>query len=343
MSFSSDQRPAKDQRNASPVDASRFWAVLIGIDMYSSRRLSGCVADTKAIEEYLTKDLGVQKHRIQRLFSTSSQPRTKSAVSFIHSIAKNARTALRHLRDSFTGNSKDLPLDIESSIPTRANIIDTLLSLSTNSEIENEYLPYEGTSVADKGSIEALSPIDRTPPDSEVTIPDISDREINSILKEISRTKGHRITLILDCCHSSGVTRSLTPQNGVRSVDPLPDTSIQDMLDAAHIRLRDLPGYRSVYEGDWHPDMDSHVVLAACREYENAKERKGPNGNSWVFTQALIHTLKHGDLTEESTYLDLVRALKLPTNVKQTPIVAGKHKEARLWYQDSGFGESSSR
>ncbi len=319
--------------------------------MYSSRRLSGCVADAKAMEEYLTKDLGVQKHRIQRLFSTSSQPRTKSAISFIHSIAKNARTALRHVQDSFTRYSKDMHLDVASSIPTRANIIDTLLSLSTNSEIENgdniiiyfaghgsiyfcsEYPPYEGTSVADKGSMEALCPIDRTPPDSEVTILDISDREINTILKEIPRTKGHRITFILDYCHSSGVTRSLTPLNGVRSVDPLPDTSIRDMFDAAHIRLRDLLGYRSVYEGDWRPDMDSHVVLAACREYESAKERKGPNGNSGVFTQALIETLKHGDLTEESTYLDLVRALKMPTNVKQTPVAAGKHKEAILWYQ----------
>ncbi|SJL12686.1 uncharacterized protein ARMOST_16117 [Armillaria ostoyae] len=244
-------------------------------------------------------------------------------------------------------------LDIEPSIPTRANIIDTLLSLSTNSEIENgdniiiyfaghgsiyfcsEYPPYEGTSVADRGSIEALCPIDRTPPDSEVTIPDISDREINTILKEISRTKGRRITFILDCCHSSGVTRSLIPLNGVRSVDLLPDTSIRDMFDAPHIRLRDSPGYRSVYEADWRPDMDSHVVLAGCREYESAKEQKGPNGYNGVFTQALIDTLRHGNLSEEATYLDLVQALKLPKNAKQTPVVAGNHREARLWYQDS--------
>ncbi len=58
--------------------------------------------------------------------------------------------------------------------------------------------------------IETLCPIDRDTLDANgVLIPDISDRELNTLLTQISREKGHRITVILDCCHSGGVSRSL--------------------------------------------------------------------------------------------------------------------------------------
>ncbi|KAK0213453.1 hypothetical protein DFS33DRAFT_1226655, partial [Desarmillaria ectypa] len=108
---------------------------------------------------------------------------------------------------------------------TRANIIHTLLRISADTRINkgdniviyfsghgskylcSDYPHYRGT-IAGKGTIEALCHIDRDTLDKNgITIPDISDREINTILSEISRTKGHRITFILDCCHSSSLTR----------------------------------------------------------------------------------------------------------------------------------------
>ncbi len=65
-------------------------------------------------------------------------------------------------------------------------------------------------------SIEALCPIDRdTPGGDGKPVPDISDRELNTIQSLISRKKGHRITVILDCCHSGSLSRSI-PQPGVR-------------------------------------------------------------------------------------------------------------------------------
>ncbi len=163
------------------------------------------------------------------------------------------------------------------------------------------------------------------------SIPDISDREINTILTEISRTKGSHITFNLDCCYSTGNTRG--PTNVQRGAVPLPPSQTKNMLEEAHIRLRDLPKYHSVFDGDWKPDVSSHVALAACKDYQTADEGPGTDDRwSGVFTQALIEALKSDSFNEESTYADLICALKIPRKTKQTPVVSG-NASARLWYQ----------
>ncbi|KAG7443926.1 uncharacterized protein BT62DRAFT_971744 [Guyanagaster necrorhizus] len=199
-----------------------------------SSPLRGCVSDALFMENYLTKCLGVPKGRIQRLIGT--QPYTYPAGP---------------------------------SIPSRANIIRTLLSVMTNPQIDygdNIIIYYSGhgsryscsecshncdsnsddgqVSVAGSGSIEALCPMDRNTRDTNGTvIPDISDREINAILFQICRIKGNRITLILDCCHSGGITQDLSGP-GVRTVLPL--ASLEDMLIAADESLKCFPRYKSV-------------------------------------------------------------------------------------------------
>ncbi|KAK0489746.1 hypothetical protein EDD18DRAFT_1081062, partial [Armillaria luteobubalina] len=222
---------------------------------------------------------------------------------------------------------------------SRANIVSTLVSLVRNLEIETGdniiiYFSGHGSYLdhgAGMGSIEALCPIDREDLDADdVVIPDISDREINCILKEISRTKGNHVTFILDCCHSGSVTRGID-ESGIRTMPPLPHASLKSMLDTAEEAMKSFAGYHSILEADWCPDMTSHVVLAACKEYQFAREVKGKDGFSGFFTQALLRTLRSGDLTEESTYIDLIRAL--PGATFQSPVVAGRHKDARLWYQ----------
>ncbi|PBK84604.1 hypothetical protein ARMGADRAFT_859775, partial [Armillaria gallica] len=160
-------------------------AVLIGIDGYSSSPLRGCEADVKKMKDFLTADLGVPEDHIQCLE--------------------------QHADDA-------------TNSPTRANIIETLLSLSVNDRIQDgdniivyfsghgssyrcsDY--YKKGSVESKGRIEALCPVDRAPGNPfRDSVPDISDREFNTILTEISRTKGDHITCILDCCYSSSITR----------------------------------------------------------------------------------------------------------------------------------------
>ncbi len=88
-----------------------------------------------------------------------------------------------------------------------------------------------------------------------------------------SRTKGRHITVILDCYYSAGNTRGSLEV--ARRATPLPPTY---MFKATHTRLRHLPQYRSVFKGDWTPDMSCHIVLAACHDYQPTKEdpRKSP-------------------------------------------------------------------
>ncbi|PBK82956.1 hypothetical protein ARMGADRAFT_868749, partial [Armillaria gallica] len=155
---------------------SQCWAVLIGIDEYRSNPLQGCVNDALLMERFLIEDLSVPKHRIQSLLGSKKAQATHN----------------------------------NPTTPNRANIIETLTSLIYNTSIKHGdniiiYFSGHGSSYSCEdycghgvGNIEALCPIDRTDENSS-PVPDISDREINIILRQISHAKGHRITFILDC------------------------------------------------------------------------------------------------------------------------------------------------
>ncbi|SJL10609.1 uncharacterized protein ARMOST_13999 [Armillaria ostoyae] len=287
-------------------DASRIWAVLVGIDGYSFYPLHGCVADALAVKQYLVEDLLVPEDRVQSLLGSI--------------------------------NCHDTSHTNVSSISSCENILSVLLSLVTNPDIEHgdpiiiffaEHGSHYAMSDCDNDEdsdfdeedghshrfVEALCPIDRNTIDSNgIPIPDISDRELNTILSILSCTKGHQITVILDCCHAGSITRALS--SGARTAPPLECASLKDMLLAAEDTLRDLPGSgnQSIFTEDWGPDIGCYVIVAACRENKAAKAKriKKENGTEvWhgVFTSLLIETLRAGVLGEGSTYVDLIEAL----------------------------------
>ncbi|KAK0470725.1 hypothetical protein IW261DRAFT_923462 [Armillaria novae-zelandiae] len=184
-------------------DTSRFWALIVGIDDYESSPLRGAVSDALLMRDYLRKELRMPDTRIECLLSPAS------------------RTSI---------------------FPSRRNIIRKLLHLAADTEIQYGdhiiiFFSVHGTSYffskdPPYHAIEALCPADRGRLDDRgVLIPDICDREINGILHQISRTKGHQITVILDCCHSGSVARDIQEQ-GVRRVTPL--GSPEAMLNAAN-------------------------------------------------------------------------------------------------------------
>ncbi|SJK99314.1 uncharacterized protein ARMOST_02607 [Armillaria ostoyae] len=298
------------------VDGSRFYAVLIGINKYTSYPLDGCVSDVRLMEHYLTEDLGVPRERIQ-LFLGSEE----------------------HMSPADTMN------------PSRTHIIDALLSIIHNPEIlygDNIIIYYSGhgscypfeekdDNIRYTEHIEALCPIDRdTIDDDGQPVPDISDREFNTILTQISRAKGHRITVILDCCHSGSASRNL-PEPGARKTPPTMAATLEDMLLTGDKNLRDYPGYQSILSRDWCPDVDSHVVLAACKVYQFAKVKEvegkaGEAGYIGIFTDSLVRVLRSGYLKKETAYADLVHCFDKTSH--QTPVVAGTHKDAHIWYQD---------
>ncbi|PBL01548.1 hypothetical protein ARMGADRAFT_953616 [Armillaria gallica] len=296
------------------VDASRFWAVLIGIDAYESRPLHGCVSDASLMKKFLIDDLGMPKERIQCLLGS-------------HNLIP------------------DDPLT-----PSRANIVNTLYNLIHNDEIQsgdNIVIYYAGHGAnyycsdrfdteesgcnMDFCSIEALCPVDRDSIDANgLPIPDISDRELNALFTEISRVKGHNITFIVDCCHASSFDRGASGF-GIRTIPITVRASLTDMLRAADEGLQHLPSYISVSSEDWKPNMGSHVILAACRDYQLVKETVGKDGCGGVFTSTLVRVLRSGAWKKETTYVGLTELLN--QSFSQTPVVAGDHKHERLWYQ----------
>ncbi|PBK72061.1 hypothetical protein ARMSODRAFT_1082575 [Armillaria solidipes] len=296
------------------VDASRFWAVLIGIDAYQSNPLRGCVSDAKLVKKSLIEDVGVPEKRIQCLLGSQIP------------IPSN---------DLFT--------------PSRSNIVNMLYSLIDNPDIEpgdniiiyyaghgssyycSEHLSTESICQTGDCPVEALCPIDRDTIDSdEHWIPDISDRELSTLFTQISRAKGHHITFITDCCHATGFERQ-GRDSAIRTTRPTFHSDVNDMLRAADQRLRDLPCYRSVLSKDWEPDMGSYVVLAACRDYQYARETTGKEGYCGIFTKTLVDVLESGDWKKEVTYVGLTKLLN--QSCSQTPVVAGDHKHERVWYQ----------
>ncbi|KAK0205939.1 hypothetical protein DFS33DRAFT_1452154 [Desarmillaria ectypa] len=115
------------------------------------------------------------------------------------------------------------------SVPSHTNIVSSFLGPARDPTIEmgdniviyfsghgSCYSPSDLDHTAEIGSIEALCPMDREDLDADgVPIADISDREINSILKEVSRNKGNHITFILDCCHPGSLSPPYRSQSGV--------------------------------------------------------------------------------------------------------------------------------
>ncbi len=96
--------------------------------------------------------------------------------------------------------------------------------------------------------------MDRDCPDEDGNpVPDISDREFNSILTQICCSEGHRITVILDCSHAGRSTRYF-PVEGVRSAPPLTH-ALMRMFRSADESMKHSPAIASVLSKEWVPGM----------------------------------------------------------------------------------------
>ncbi|KAK0501484.1 caspase domain-containing protein [Armillaria luteobubalina] len=300
------------------VDGSRFWAIIIGIDDYELNSLNGCVKDVKAMEKYLLDDLHVPKEQFQLLLGPKESASSHNAI-----------------------------------YPSRDNIISALFSIIANNKImygDNIVIYFSGhgsyyfpSEDDDKdlldlirlGAIEAICPIDHDKHDSNgVPIPDISNCELNSILSLIAKEKGHHITAIFDCCHAGRVSRSL-PETGAQVTHGTKVAMLRGMLDTGEKRLGGNP---SIMSRNWHSDLASHVILAACQNYQYAKAKRvrGKNGKmlgfAGIFTKSLLSFLWSRAYTVETRYVDVTD--HLPQSLHQMPVVDGDHKDARIWYQE---------
>jgi hypothetical protein len=234
----------------------QFRAVLIGIEAYWTRALTGCVNDIDAVQQLLIERAGVPAANIQRLAS-----------------AAPTRSATR-------------PASIPEAPATLANIRAALEALSAQVEEGDDVLVYysghglRAPVLVDGYTFhrEALVPID-VDHDSALDPADrlLFDDELNGYLTRIAAI-ARSVTCILDCCHAAGVYRDPTPISLVaRSLDPKRDLRWRTPLRAP--AAAPAPAPTRVRAPDAPPILlPRYHVVSACLDFETAMECPGRAG-----------------------------------------------------------------
>ncbi|KAF7793258.1 hypothetical protein EIP86_004368 [Pleurotus ostreatoroseus] len=187
---------------------------------------------------------------------------------------------------------------------TRGNILNTLYDIRDNPNISRNdsiviYFAGHGArwDLATEGQhIETLCPADRGCRDSEGRIiPDITDREFAILLEELRAAKGDHIVVIMDCCHSGGITRELPERHArARATSRIRNLTAHNILQAAnHPRKKSKKDPAAV---DWDWDIECCVLLAACIPSETASEVDVGGTMRGRFTSSLLAALQHDTL-----------------------------------------------
>lgn len=275
------------------------WAVLVGIDDYIKpkddtklpiQNLRGCVADADAMWTYFNKTLGMDDEHIRTL----------------------------------TAPVLEKP---KSELPTKQNIVDAIKETCDKASPKDlVYIHFSGHGARLKkgGGQYVLVPTDV----KEKTGGVLRATEIKNLLRQMLK-KDLIVTVVLDCCHSSGIshggrsheTAPLEAGGGdevaVRGLDDLDSIlwdgentdsetqpgEVADIDQLQELGDNDEEGRSLSMADHWLvPSGGEYTVIAACRELEKAYEMKTENGN-WqgvlTFcidrllrnTEALVHGL----------------------------------------------------
>lgn len=303
-----------------PGEVGRFHALLIGIDNYKESPLDGCVNDIRTIETFLHDRLQVPGESIRKLLAP--RPDGKGTIA---------------------------PQGAE---PTYDNLVQALRQLSGDDVQHGDrvFIYYAGHGATERVPIaesyfEGLVPLDQ---DEKGLLFDV---ELNQLLQAIANRSGD-LTVILDCCHSAGITRSVpAPQQSYavrmlqldenHRVSPTRAVAVRERIQklGATALTRQLP--------------EEYTVIAACHADETAGEcsvaiNGEPVKMHGMLTYALFHSLKNyapGKLAELrwSDIWESIKAvfLKNKAGPAQHPRVLGP-KERRIfggaWRpQDPGY------
>lgn len=138
---------------------------------------------------------------------------------------------------------------------------------------------------------------------------DLADKELAYLIAEVSKNNPH-ICIILDSCHSGSGTRDPLQQTGVRLASADKRNRPLNSYIFKEEELQQLPTSRSLQENlsGWQILNGSHVLLAACRDIEVAKEIDCKGQVRGAFSYYLLESLEQakGNLS----YQDLFRNAK---------------------------------
>lgn len=116
---------------------------------------------------------------------------------------------------------------------------------------------------------------------------DLADKELSKLIDEVASGGAH-VVVILDCCHSGSGTRNIDLQStAVRRVPTdLRERPLGTFLVGVDEVIR-LSGTRGLAETPTSWPVGRHILLAACRDNEEASEYNGEGRLRGAFTYFL--------------------------------------------------------
>lgn len=162
---------------------------------------------------------------------------------------------------------------------------------------------------------------------------DLADKEIRYLLAQVAK-KNPRIIVILDSCHSGSGTRNIS--EGVRlAPEDTRDRSLDTFIFAEDEKfvksLVAKSGSNETKTKKIGLDLPEgrHILLAACRDYQIAKEDRGDDGQvRGIFSYFLLRTLQGSN--GRLSYDNIVRSVSASVNGKvkdQTPQLEATNPE----------------
>lgn len=297
-----------------------IYALLIGADFYFPNiteddttfgSLEGCVRDVERIEkELLVGRLKVPPENILKLCASN------------------------------LGHGAERPPEDERMWPTYENIVDKFNKLIDTAEDGSQiYVHYSGhggragtafPEIKPRGVDETLVPINIEDVAASRYVRDV---EMAHLLRRMCE-KNRVVTVVLDSCHSGGMTRGGGQDVAVRGTEKVDyrkrptESNVAPRAELVQtFNALTANGTRGMEaSAGWLPGPQGYVLLAACRQNERAVEFRFDGKNRvGALTHWLLHALQdmHPDLTWKQVH-DRMHAKITSQFAAQTPQVYGE-------------------
>ncbi|KYC43826.1 caspase [Scytonema hofmannii PCC 7110] len=238
-----------------------IYALLVGIDEYIEPvpPLNGCVNDILAIQEYLQGRVTTDGYQLH-IRTLLNQDATRQAVidGFRQHLCQASCEDVAFFYYAGHGSQEQAPQEFWAIEPDR---------------LDETLVCYDSRCLGGW---------------------DLADKELAKLIAEVAEKKTH-IAIILDCCHSGSGTRGdLEGETAIRKTStdkrkrPL-DSFIFSLSEADKLSATLSPENNP---SGWNFPKGKHIVLAACRDSETAKEYYVDEEPRGAFSYFLIDTLK---------------------------------------------------
>jgi pimeloyl-ACP methyl ester carboxylesterase len=250
-----------------------LYALLVGINEYPEpiSRLSGCVNDINAVEEYLRERVAQPDGYKPHIRKLLDQEATRQAI---------IEGFRQHLCQA---GSEDIVLFYYSGHGSQAKTPEEFWHLEPD-RLEETLVCYDSRAEGGWG---------------------LADKELAYLIAKVAEKNPH-ICIILDCCHSGNGTRDLLQETGVRRFCKDERERPRDSYIFSPEELEFLSASRGNPEdhlSGWKIPKGRHVLLAACQDCETANDAVDGKQQG-AFSYLLMETLRNNG---KLTYRDLFK------------------------------------